>query len=1724
MTKIKLVVIALIAVLCFGFVVSCDDSKAVEEKTTSYSTPTIKGTVSLPSGTSATLGSIWVKIGETGQVAKTDSNGSFVISGLDKDSQYTLYFSDTQPSSLVTKALGAEDEKDNGIGLKIDCIKPQTGDGFDTGIVNLLFNGTVKGNVKLNGAEEGANYGIDVYIPGTSFIAKTSDDGSFTIKGVPQGVGYTIRYEKAGYTSSLSSEFSLISPNPLDKPEVVLEDAVLYSAYGAVSGIAKMDDESNHAGIIINLERTDGVGNHTGTTNSTGNFSFSNITPGTYRLSFSYSDYLPVVSLNFEVSASKTTILEEEYVLIKNAGTISGSVYTQDKTPLQGVSVLISNETNSYVAVTDASGNFSKFVKPGTYTVSYSIVGYGSEEKNGVVVQANGKAEQGEVVLINKYGEVSGKSYSANEQVSASLDGVPKAVTVSSESGLYELSNLEAGTYTITFSKAGYVSYSVSDCVVAAGASTTVDGSELTVASGIVTGKVVLSGEKESSGATVRITSTKDSTITYADTTAIDGTFIIKNVDKGEYTLSVTKDGFVSNVGKIVNVNLGVTNYLDTITLKNEKVTVSGSVMLQDAATYEGIMVLLSNKVDGGKTYNTTTDEKGRYTISDVVPGTYKIIASKGGFTTETTDYFTIESSVNKNVDSILLSVAIRSMVGKVTLEESSDNAGALITATNVSNPQTIYSAISNSSGDFTLAGMVAGEYMVSITKSGYRTETLSAINVLKDNKKDVGTIKLNIARGYIQGYVKLEGRTDHSGTTVLLRSRGETTTTDEQGFYSFYVPASNYPNGLSFTHEDFEATEDNNTITVLVDSTYALSKIPEMKATAVPVVKGYVDVKGTTDNSKATVSIEGTDFTYTTDENGYFEFEHIRVGTYRLKLTRSNTPTVYVPFNVVASSEIDLGSVSMIPNSATLTGKATLKSLNSYKGITVTVTSNDGKEVLTTTTDEAGFFSVSNVLSSVNHTVTFSKEGWDSQSITVSNLTALEERDITKDNAIELLDTTVPVLSSVIINSGAPTAADKNVTVHLSVDEKGSGAYQMQVANSKDAFNYTIAKQDYKADFDWVLESGNGSKSVFVRVYDTYGNASEIVSATVTLTDQKKEVKGVLSGDDLHWTVENSPYLVTGNISVESSDTLIIDPGVEVQFAGDFSIQVLGTLSAVGTADKKIYFRSEDVSSKWSGFKFMGSPISYSTEYYHSSLKAGSRISNAVITNVKNAIAGSVFVDNSEITASGYVLTSDTYASGSATIFSNSTLNGCINNSDLTVLEDSNVSSSSCIYVRSTYNSTISCTNGTVRIDKVAINNNVKAKEVFLKGEIRENTIEAKGAIYFYSNLYYSSSDGFVICSNNNYYASKYYVNNGTVEHFSSFDGDNYIIENISSVTSTSSDSSTFADMRFNYWGDKNTNELNQMGDTRKKLSFIEDYYSDFSKGKVVVDGYATTQFASVGYKENLIDFSFTADVRKEKELTDSGFANKGTTISNIVLTNLSSNEITGFRVAFSLDKLKTAQWHAITETSVTISIEDTDYDADTLLIQVKDKDGKESVIRSLNCFKWHVIFGTYDSSSIDWICLEEKDGKALLLSRYLLCYKSYNDIRTNVTWETCTLRTWLNGDFYSASFTVAEKSKIVQAEVLNRDNTSYGTSGGNNTIDNVFLLSIDEARSYFASNAERIACFRNQNSGAYWWLRSPGDGRDDAAEVDGNGNVGGYGYYVDVASGIRPALWVNL
>ncbi|MDO4960668.1 MAG: DUF6273 domain-containing protein [Eubacteriales bacterium] len=185
-------------------------------------------------------------------------------------------------------------------------------------------------------------------------------------------------------------------------------------------------------------------------------------------------------------------------------------------------------------------------------------------------------------------------------------------------------------------------------------------------------------------------------------------------------------------------------------------------------------------------------------------------------------------------------------------------------------------------------------------------------------------------------------------------------------------------------------------------------------------------------------------------------------------------------------------------------------------------------------------------------------------------------------------------------------------------------------------------------------------------------------------------------------------------------------------------------------------------------------------------------------------------------------------------------------------------------------------------------------------------------------------------------------------------------------------------------------------------------------------------------------------------------------------------------------------------------------------------------------------VTFGRYqqtedgkDQTPIKWQVLERTDKKALLISQYGLARAKYNEWTRDVTWESCTLRKWLNADFADTAFMPAEKAVIAETLVSADKNPRYDTAPGRDTKDRIFLLSIPEAEKYFASNEKRSCAptayakkaGASGGSTCWWWLRSPGSNSSLAASVSNHGSVYYNGYNVnrDYVC-IRPALWINL
>lgn len=228
-------------------------------------------------------------------------------------------------------------------------------------------------------------------------------------------------------------------------------------------------------------------------------------------------------------------------------------------------------------------------------------------------------------------------------------------------------------------------------------------------------------------------------------------------------------------------------------------------------------------------------------------------------------------------------------------------------------------------------------------------------------------------------------------------------------------------------------------------------------------------------------------------------------------------------------------------------------------------------------------------------------------------------------------------------------------------------------------------------------------------------------------------------------------------------------------------------------------------------------------------------------------------------------------------------------------------------------------------------------------------------------------------------------------------------------------------------------------------------------------------------------------------------------------------------------------------------------------------------------------IYFGNYPQSDatgetkepIKWRVLSIHENDAFLIADQNLDVMEYNKIGHNVTWETCTMRSWLNGygsdsnlegidysndNFINKAFNDTEQTAILTTNVVNDANPEYGTSGGNNTQDKIFLSSIDEVsnadygflpykdlstgdtcdnarmrtNTAYVNNGGTIGsdylkqngatCV--ENKGSWWcWLRSPGKDNSYAMVVGDYGCVYENGTYVsNNREVVCPALHIDL
>lgn len=412
-------------------------------------------------------------------------------------------------------------------------------------------------------------------------------------------------------------------------------------------------------------------------------------------------------------------------------------------------------------------------------------------------------------------------------------------------------------------------------------------------------------------------------------------------------------------------------------------------------------------------------------------------------------------------------------------------------------------------------------------------------------------------------------------------------------------------------------------------------------------------------------------------------------------------------------------------------------------------------------------------------------------------------------------------------------------------------------------------------------------------------------------------QLSGVLTGTNLHWTKENSPYFVNANILVEEGTELTIEPGVIVQFTGNYYLKVTGTISAVGTKPEPIIFvQSGDNLNSWAGISIDSTtPLNLTNTYTYTS---GNRLKNCMIIG-----ASTPLTLNSETYVDSCTFTGD---------------DNCVN-----------VQGRNSIIINNILDSGIDVYGNNTKV----INNNIR-KEIQIQFDtenslFKNNTI-TNATISFgcYWNYYFEFLSNIIHSCFINFQHNEGINSNAPIS------GNNFIGYNgiILDVTTCNYANTKLFNFTGNYWGESQTAEIeSKCGkniETENKnynLSFITDYYDNFENTKVDFSNWATSPIEGAGYLgDGFIAFDYTIN---GYDYNNGGYYPETTNeaLSIVVNPKYHTNDISYIRIAQSSDALKTTDWTTYTSNqSFTVNKDSLVDGIANIYVQLKDSEGNVS------------------------------------------------------------------------------------------------------------------------------------------------------------------------------------
>ena len=616
------------------------------------------------------------KSGGGGATAVSDAEGAYSFDGLVGGS-YVIGYSKT---GYVSKEV-AQTASD-GATIRLDqqlTIK----DGRVSGLVQDL-SGAILAEATVTATHSN----------GTTYTGITNAQGEYGLSSLELG-DFTINATKTVYSSGEDVRFTL-SADETELTEVNVDGMVLNNA--EITGtVVQAVTNAGIKGAEISLIGREGNGSSSTVSDASGAYSISGMSPGSFLLITSKEGFERDTTGVFLNAGSA---ISEDIQLSPNIGSLAGKVTDKSGNALGfNVTVIASNDVNSYTTKSDATGNFqfNEIENGASYTIVTDIYREGYE--NGSLTESIAPGESAATLSKNLEVTVTQASITGTAGVAGATMRLINADTQeivdlvqSSPSGSYSFTFLPAGNYLVQAQLLGYEFSPAQRGPITLG-NTTAETANFSAQANIATLDVKVLAEGEAlSNADVSIISA-DTTIVLSQKSGSDGIARFSRIKATSYTVRASKTDFTSDPAQLVQTLQTGDSTTVSFTMISNNAQFSGRVINASGNGLSGVDVQATLE-STGQSFSALSNSSGQYNFEGVAAGTYQLKAEREGFTQDSLEVTLVDGD-NKTVNDLVLAPRYVDVRGRVLLR-STGFEGASIRAQSSTSITTLSDANGN--------------------------------------------------------------------------------------------------------------------------------------------------------------------------------------------------------------------------------------------------------------------------------------------------------------------------------------------------------------------------------------------------------------------------------------------------------------------------------------------------------------------------------------------------------------------------------------------------------------------------------------------------------------------------------------------------------------------------------------------------------------------------------------------------------------------------------------------------------------------------------------------------------------------------------------------------------------------------------------------------------------------------------------------------------------------